>query len=240
MQRNSQELRWTQIGILANSATQAQQAIPRFSCHLPFADLDLRIPPNRYFALFRFCETRMHPHSPEFMAGLVVRSLVTGGVCGLFPLCIGLSRKRADLGIGGMLLCIVCGFCGGLLIAAPMALIVATAIYAFTPRPREHSDAEALNYTALDREYREPVEAQLDGASGEQTAAKPKAKKTAGPAIRCSSCGREFWPGLGPTPPWCQGCGADLRRTDVSPQVAPATQEPRVRAPESVTAEPPV
>jgi hypothetical protein len=182
----------------------------------------------------------MHRNSPEFMAGLVIGSLVAGGLCGLFPLCIGISRKRVDLGIGGMLLCIVCGFCGGLLIAGPMAVIVATAIYAFTPKPREYSDAEALNYTALNREYREPIDAQLEAAPGDEATAKPKVKKISGPAIRCSKCGRDFWPGLGPTPPWCQGCGADLRPVDVPRQIAPVGQEPKMPALEAVTVQPPV
>jgi hypothetical protein len=190
----------------------------------------------------------MNRNSPEFMAGLVIGSLVAGGLCGLFPLSVGLARKRTDLAIGGMLLCIVCGFCGGLLIAGPMAVIVATAIYAFTPKPREHSDAEALNYTALYREYPEPVDNQLDAALGESGKAKPKMKKISGPAIRCSNCGRDFWPGLGPTPPWCQGCGADMRPADFPPPVAPATQAPvapatqesKPRPADSLTAEPPV
>jgi hypothetical protein len=118
-----------------------------------------------------------------------------------------------------------------------MALIVSTAIYAFTPRPREHDEAEALTYTALDREFPEPVDSKQNMPLGDQ--AKPKMKKTTGPAIRCSNCGRDFWPGLGPTPPWCKGCGADLRPSDVPPQVSPAAQESKAPASESITVQPP-
>jgi hypothetical protein len=181
----------------------------------------------------------MHRQSPEFMMGILVGALVAGALCGLLPLSIAISRKRVDLAIGSMVACIVCGFCGGLLIAAPAAVILATAIFAFTSRPREHPE-EALNYTAYYREYAEPVDDHLNNALAVQTTDKPKAKKTSGPAVRCSGCGRDFWPGLGPTPPWCQGCGADLRVADPPKPATPATQDMKAPSPEAIMADRPV
>jgi hypothetical protein len=162
------------------------------------------------------------------MLGLVMSGLLAGGVCGLLPLILAISRKRTDLAIGGMLICVVLGMIGGLLFAGPAAAFCAFGIYAFVSKPRETDEAEALAYTALDRELPappEPTEAQQEGALSTPAESQPRKTKIAGPAIRCTGCGMDFWPGLGPTPPWCRHCGKDLPQVS-SPPSAVADGEP--------------
>ncbi|HLW68202.1 MAG TPA: hypothetical protein VKS79_22990 [Gemmataceae bacterium] len=182
----------------------------------------------------------MHRQSPEFMVGLLVGALVAGALCGLLPLSIALARKRVDLAIGSMFACIVCGFCGGLLIAGPAAVILAATIYAIAPRPRESEADESRDYKRYYREYSEPAEAHFDRALSEQDQAKPKPKNSGASYLRCSACGREVRLGLGVAPPWCQGCGADLCTPDVPKPAAPTTQDDKAPSPEAITVQRPV
>ncbi|HEV3145635.1 MAG TPA: hypothetical protein VGZ47_17200 [Gemmataceae bacterium] len=174
---------------------------------------------------------------PEFLIGMVMGALVAGFICGLMPLGIALSRKRVDLAIGSMIVCIFFGFLGGVMFAFPAALVAATAIFAFTGRARERDLEEGFSFAALDREVPVPMDAHTDKTLGEPSNARTQVKKISGQAVRCSACGFEFWPGLGPTPPWCKMCGADLRAPEIKPKLEP--QATATATAESLTAKPP-
>jgi len=54
---------------------------------------------------------------------VIIGSLVGGALAGLLPLIFGKKRDKAVLGIIGFVVCLICGFILGLLLALPVAVI---------------------------------------------------------------------------------------------------------------------
>ena len=80
-------------------------------------------------------------HSQEYKNGYLLGSLAAGAICGLWPLCAGLSRGRPLMGVIGFFACIPCGFLLGCLLALPAAFVFKTLISALpTPRPADDDE----------------------------------------------------------------------------------------------------
>lgn len=73
------------------------------------------------------------PDQTAFMIGVLIGALVVGVVCGLLPLCVGISKKRPVLGGVGFVACIGGGLVLGLLLAAPLALVFTVIIAVMGP-----------------------------------------------------------------------------------------------------------
>ena len=58
-----------------------------------------------------------------FMAGVLIGALLMGVVIGLIPLIIGIVKEQLNLGIIGLVSCIVGNLILGLLLSIPIALI---------------------------------------------------------------------------------------------------------------------
>jgi hypothetical protein len=86
----------------------------------------------------------VNTHSQEYAFGVLVGSLIAGVVCGLWPLCVGLSQNRPIMGTVGFFTCIPCGFLLGLLLALPVAFVFKLLIQAMG-RPNPPSGDEAQN-----------------------------------------------------------------------------------------------
>ena len=59
----------------------------------------------------------------DFIIGMIIGSLVMGGICGLLPFFIGKNYNQDKLGLAGLFACIGTGFLGGILLALPCAII---------------------------------------------------------------------------------------------------------------------
>ena len=58
-----------------------------------------------------------------YLIGAIVGALFIGAVCGLIPLIAGLIKKRIALAVSGFIVCMICGFILGVILALPVAII---------------------------------------------------------------------------------------------------------------------
>jgi hypothetical protein len=78
------------------------------------------------------------------MAAILIGALIAGGLSGLLPLLVGISKKQEGLAIAGMIACIVSGLILGLLLAVPVALVFLFIILAASnAREKEEMAASA-------------------------------------------------------------------------------------------------
>src|SRR5207245_7752981 len=109
-------------------------------------------------------------HDSTFIAIASTWGAVIGILCGMMPMRLALKRDRVELGVGAMIICVLCGFIGGLLIAFPAALIATGFVSAmskpkntmYRERPRSvHSETSSgpsgVDWTALDPDAPPPA-----------------------------------------------------------------------------------
>ena len=59
-----------------------------------------------------------------FIVGKLVGALFVGGLCGVAPLAVGISKGRRTFGVRSLVACVAAGALFGVLGAAPMALVL--------------------------------------------------------------------------------------------------------------------
>jgi hypothetical protein len=62
-------------------------------------------------------------NSQEYKTGFLIGSLISGAICGLWPLSVGLKKGRPIMGVVGFVTCIPCGYLLGCLLALPVAFV---------------------------------------------------------------------------------------------------------------------
>jgi hypothetical protein len=65
----------------------------------------------------------VNTNSPEYAFAVLLGSLIAGVICGLWPLCVGLSLNRPIMAVIGFFTCIPCGYLLGCLLALPVAFV---------------------------------------------------------------------------------------------------------------------
>jgi hypothetical protein len=161
----------------------------------------------------------------EFDVSMVIRSLVAGFVCGLLPTAVAIWKRQTGSAVVGMGICVMCGFFGGLVLAGPVALILAclTAI-GRSGAPRRPVELPPPDSTFEEEEEdfeapsARPPAAESRPAPVGPTAGAPATWSAdwlvtadAGVAVRCRQCSHLIPVGDDRPRPWCPKCGADLK-----------------------------
>lgn len=65
----------------------------------------------------------MNQQQTAHLIGVMIGAFLAGVICGLLPLFLGLSYKRLELGVIGLVACIIGGFIRGIFLAIPISVI---------------------------------------------------------------------------------------------------------------------
>ena len=65
----------------------------------------------------------MEVEQTSYLIGVIIGALLAGGLVGLIPFFIAKKKDFTVMGVVCLILCIVAGFIGGILVAAPVCLI---------------------------------------------------------------------------------------------------------------------